>query len=65
MMQVYSATSVQVPVGEDVKILLFGQNASNQLFYYYNDTIVNPTNNYDITLTQTTETELDSLLNTF
>ena len=65
MMQVYSATSPDVPVGEDVKILFFGKNASNQLFYYYNDTIVNPSNNYDITLTQTTETELDSLLNSF
>ena len=65
MMQLYSATSGQVPIGEDVKVILFGKNASNQLFYYYNDTIVNPTNNYDITLTQTTETQLDSLLNSF
>ena len=65
MMQVYSPTSADVPVGEDVKIILFGKNASNQLFYYYNDTIVNSANNYDITLTQTTETQLDSLLNTF
>lgn len=65
MMQIYSSTSVDVPVGEDVKIILFGKNASNELYYYYNDTIVNPTNNYNITLTQTTEAQLDSLLNAF
>jgi len=65
MMQLYSASSPNVPVGEDIKILLVGKNANNQLFYYFNDTIVNPSNSYSITLTQTTETQIDSLLNTF
>jgi hypothetical protein len=64
MMQLYSLTSAEVPVGEDIKIIFIGENSSNQLFYYYNDTIVNSTNSYNINLSSISETSLDSLLNT-
>ena len=63
MMQIYSMPSAMVLVGEDIKVIFIGKNSAGELFHYYSDTIVTTNNNYEVSLTQISEADLDALLN--
>ncbi len=62
LMQVYNQTSGALPIGEDIKIILMGINASSQLFYYYAETQVSTNNQIDVTLTSVSDADLTAIL---
>ena len=64
LMQVYNQTSGNLPVGENVKILLIGMNSSNQLYYYYNHTQVTSTTQVSVTLSPISDASLTAILDT-
>jgi hypothetical protein len=63
LMQLYSSTSGNLPVGENIKIIFIGIDSSNKLFYYFNETQVEVNTTIDLSLTEITDANLTAVLN--
>ena len=62
LMQLYSTTSSDLPIGEDIKIIFIGIDSSNNLFHYYSSTTVGSSSTIDVTLTAITDANLTAIL---
>jgi hypothetical protein len=63
LMQVYNQTSNELPIGEDMKIILIAINDSSQLFSSYKEAQVSTLNQVDVTLTKISDADLTTILN--
>lgn len=64
LVQVYNQPSINLPVGDTAKIVLIGRNSNNQLFYFYQKTIINSANQVQVSLSPITDVNLTNLLDT-
>lgn len=63
LMQVYNQTSDNAPIGDSVKIVMMGINSSNELYHYYQETIVSSSlNHLNVTLTPISDAEMTAIL---
>ncbi|MDQ3193138.1 MAG: hypothetical protein M3Q58_16260 [Bacteroidota bacterium] len=62
VMQVYGNTSGQIPVGVSVKVICFAKNAQGDMFSFEQQTTAAVGQEIEVTLTQTTEAALLSML---
>ncbi len=62
LMQVYSLTSGDIPIGEDIKIILMGIDSGDNLFYYFSDTQVSSSSQIDVILTAISDADLTVIL---
>lgn len=65
VMQVYNQTSTSVPVGASVKIICIAADANMTPYYYYEETTISQNMSIDVTMTQTTDADLEILLDNF
>jgi len=65
VMQVSNQTSSSVPVGSSVKIICIAADANMTPYYYYEETTISQNMSIDVTMTQTTDTDLETLLDNF
>jgi len=63
LMQVYGASSGQIPNGSSVKIVMIGVNSSGSLYSYTESRTVNANATIDVSLSQTTDATLTAYLN--
>jgi len=62
VMQVFNASSSNIPSGSSVKIVMIGVNSSGNLFSYTESRTVNASATIDVSLTQTTDAALTTYL---
>ncbi len=62
VMQVYNQTSYAIPEGTSVKIICLAANASMTPYYYYEETTIGSSNDIEVTMVQTTDADLETLL---
>jgi len=63
IMQIKNFVSDKIPSGDDIKILAFGQDASNDFYFYYKKMTLGQNNEIlDISLTKTKESDLTAKL---
>jgi len=65
LMQVSNQTSSSVPLGSSVKIICIAVDANMTPYYYYEETTITQGMSIDVTMTQTTDTDLETLLDNF
>lgn len=65
VMGVSGNTSGEVPVGLNVKVICFASDASGKMFSFYKELNISSGQTIDVTLTETTESALISLLESF
>ncbi len=63
LMQVYDQTSAILPQGEEAKIIAMGIDGNQQLYYYYQDSLVKSNDHIEVTLDSTSDGALTTLLN--
>ena len=62
LMQIYSSTSNDLPLGQNIKIIFIAIDNNNNLFHYFNNTTVGSTNTIDLSLTPISDIDLTILL---
>jgi len=62
VMQVYNQTSQSIPEGSAVKIICIASDANLTPYYYYEETTIGSSNNINVTMAQTTDADLETLL---
>lgn len=63
VMQAYNQSLGIIPIGTVAKIIAIAQDASGNLFSFYQETTISGTQTINVTLSQTTDPELTNLLN--
>ncbi|MCD6366294.1 MAG: hypothetical protein J7L46_02005 [Bacteroidales bacterium] len=62
VMQVYNQTSQPIPEGTSVKIICIASDANLTPYYYYEETTIGSSNSINVTMAQTTDVDLETLL---
>ncbi len=62
VMQVYNQTSFSIPEGTAIKIICIAVDAGMTPYYFYTELTVGSSNSVDVTMTQTTDADLETLL---
>lgn len=63
LVQVNNQTSIALPVGEDIEIILMGIRSNGDLYHYYKETTVSASSNeYKVELTKISDANLTSIL---
>jgi hypothetical protein len=63
VMQAYNESLGIIPNGTAAKIIAIAQDAGGSLFSFFQETTINGSQTIDVTLSQTTDSELTALLN--
>lgn len=62
VMQVYNQTSYPIPEGTSVKIICIAADANLTPYSYYEETTIGASNSIEVTMVQTSDTNLETLL---